>query len=942
MMRALHGALRAVLVVLVAACGGSDGGTPPADVNTMTINAGDGQTASVGSAPAVAPSVKITNQNQSPVANIAVTFAVASGGGQVTGGSTTTNAGGIATAGTWTMGTVPGMNTLTATAAGVNGSPLTFTATANAASPATMTKQAGDNQTATPGQAVAIRPAVKVVDQFQNPIAGVTVTFAVATGGGSITGGSAATGADGVATVGGWTLGPNAGANTITATITGTGITGNPATFTATGQFQAFNPTSNVSITGNQTYASVNIPAGVTVTVSSDAVITVSGDYTQAGVVSAPCRTLRVEATGVMTVSGNISNDCTDPAADGRDLVLIGRGGYDISNNEIASSGSISIMDGPNLSITPFISGNAARRSAEPDVAEAGPYRCRLRNMKLLARPLTKAKKPTRNPRGDDGSSGTSRTSGCGQLLSGQTGGNLLVDGITMTGGSGGDGGDGTSNTSAPAIGGAGGEPGALNLVSDGDIDIQGTVTLNLGNGGAGGNATATNSAPGGNATATGGAGSGLKPRNFSSPVTISSRTGTITITGTLRIVFGSAGAGGSATATGGAGAPGNPGAKGGDATANGGKGGDVEPWSLQTANVVVFGTIDVTGGVGGTGGASNKTPGAGGNGNVPGAAGGPGGNALGRGGDGGKGQPSPSMQNVPGVLAASVLTSPGGNAGSAVYSGARGGNGAEKCPPVGGGGGKGGDAGGGGGAPGIGSANGNVGTVTFSSFGNGGDGAAGNGGAGPGGTNNATVTPGGAAATGGAGSFQPGLPGGPCPTSNVSVNLTSTSPPLSPGQVSPGNYTMQLLDAATNAVVGSMRFVAAATAFYGDLPARLGWSSGSWTADLASAMVNNQPWTFSSWRVCVLNTQASMTNPVFVEELDANGQVLGFRTITPAEARSFDPGDVASRPVTSPQCLDITLNANTRSVRHRGAGGDINTMGGVGRLTQAAMEKKN
>jgi len=76
-------------------------------------------------------------------------------------------------------------------------------------------------------------------------------------------------------------------------------------------------------------------------------------------------------------------------------------------------------------------------------------------------------------------------------------------------------------------------------------------------------------------------------------------------------------------------------------------------------------------------------------------------------------------------------------------------------------------------------------------------------------------------------GSFQPGSPGGACPSTNVTVNLTSSTPTLNPGVVSPGTYSVQLRDAATNAVVGAMSFVAAGTAFYGSSPSRVGWSGG-------------------------------------------------------------------------------------------------------------------
>jgi len=79
--------------------------------------------------------------------------------------------------------------------------------------------------------AVATAPRVKVADQFGNGVAGVTVTFAVSGGGGSVTGATPTTGSDGTASAGGWTLGPTTGANTLTASATGLAS----VTFTATG-----------------------------------------------------------------------------------------------------------------------------------------------------------------------------------------------------------------------------------------------------------------------------------------------------------------------------------------------------------------------------------------------------------------------------------------------------------------------------------------------------------------------------------------------------------------------------------------------------------------------------------------------------------------------------------------------------------------------------------
>ncbi len=200
---------------------------------TLTLTAGNNQTAAVNTAVAVAPSVTIKDANNNPLVGTTVTFAVASGGGSITGGTVTTNASGVATVGSWTLGTTAGTNTLTASSPGVIGSPLTFTATGMPDAPQTMTLNAGNGQTATAGTTVPTPPSVLIKDQFNNPVGGVPVTFLVASGGGSITGGSATTNASGIAAVGSWQLGNTPGANTLTATSTA--VAGVTITFTATG-----------------------------------------------------------------------------------------------------------------------------------------------------------------------------------------------------------------------------------------------------------------------------------------------------------------------------------------------------------------------------------------------------------------------------------------------------------------------------------------------------------------------------------------------------------------------------------------------------------------------------------------------------------------------------------------------------------------------------------
>ncbi len=185
----------------------------------MAYNAGDAQTATAGSAVATAPSVIVKDANNQPLAGVNVVFAPASGGGSVTGGSATTNASGIATVGSWTLGTTAGTNTLTATSTGLTGSPVTFTATGAAGAAASMTKSAGDAQTANSGANVAALPSVHVTDANGNAVSGVGIAFSVVGGGGSATALSATTNASGDASVGSWTLGAGGASCTSVATI---------------------------------------------------------------------------------------------------------------------------------------------------------------------------------------------------------------------------------------------------------------------------------------------------------------------------------------------------------------------------------------------------------------------------------------------------------------------------------------------------------------------------------------------------------------------------------------------------------------------------------------------------------------------------------------------------------------------------------------------------
>jgi hypothetical protein len=321
--------------------------------DTIGINAGNNQTAPVGQPVPVAPAVRLVDRFGNPVANHSVTFAVTGGGGSVSGTPALSNAQGIATVGSWTLGAAPGTNTLRATAQGLPSSPVTFTATGqttatpklaittqpsssaqngvvfpqqpviqlqdaggqpintpgvsvtaailtgggalsgtltvvtDATGKATFTNLSiagtlgartlrftatgftsvtstsidlgagpaalvvvndGNNQSVNAGNPVATSPSVTVTDASGNPVQGATVTFAVASGNGSVTGAIQTTDVSGIARVGSWALGPLSGPNSLTATVSGTGVVGNPVTFNATalGNFWSTRASMNV------------------------------------------------------------------------------------------------------------------------------------------------------------------------------------------------------------------------------------------------------------------------------------------------------------------------------------------------------------------------------------------------------------------------------------------------------------------------------------------------------------------------------------------------------------------------------------------------------------------------------------------------------------------------------------------------------------------------
>lgn len=206
--------LRAMLAVVASLAACKETTSPPAPSAISAVSS-TALTGVVGGA-VTAPSVIVTSAGGTPVAGVTVSFSV-SGGGALGKSSAVTDGAGVASAASWTLGTTAGTQTVDASASGLPS--VRFIATASAGAAATMSAVAGDAQTANIGDAVAVAPAVQLKDAYGNAVAGATVTFSVVAGGGSVSGATATSGADGIARAGGWVLGIAAGAHSVRASV---------------------------------------------------------------------------------------------------------------------------------------------------------------------------------------------------------------------------------------------------------------------------------------------------------------------------------------------------------------------------------------------------------------------------------------------------------------------------------------------------------------------------------------------------------------------------------------------------------------------------------------------------------------------------------------------------------------------------------------------------
>jgi hypothetical protein len=204
------------LVVTAVAQAGT--GTELSLVKTL----GDGQVSQPGTLLG-SLRVRVLRADGTPVRGAEVAWTVTSGGGTLDAPTARTSGGGYASR-AWTLGPQAGEQTVTVSTPGAE--PVVFTATARGV---TLTKTMGDGQTAAAGTLLPRALQVRATAPDGSPAAGALITWTVSSGGGTLSRTESRTAANGRASVQ-WTLGPQGGAQTVTASAAGT----EPVVFTAT------------------------------------------------------------------------------------------------------------------------------------------------------------------------------------------------------------------------------------------------------------------------------------------------------------------------------------------------------------------------------------------------------------------------------------------------------------------------------------------------------------------------------------------------------------------------------------------------------------------------------------------------------------------------------------------------------------------------------------
>lgn len=452
-----------------------------------------------------------------------------------------------------------------------------------------------------------------------------------------------------------------------------------------------FEPTSDVQLSGERTFRRVRIPVGVTVRASDDLRLIAMEELRVEGSIVGDCVELEVRGGSVELV-GVVQNACSGTLPESPPpLTIRSSGAIDVLRTIIRSSGEVSVIGatGGSSGLAPaqqpgcVLDGSLMEAVPQDAAAASGGASWRI----SCGGPVEMAGTTVRSQNG-----GVAGESASGQAVvigqDGGAGGHIRVTGQTirfsginvLLAGDGAAGADVEAVAADPgedaeATAGDGGAAGGIEISSGGAIEVAGPLTLELGAGGDGGNASAE-AAPGADGTDTapaedGGSAVAIAGTGGSVPAV---ELGESSVSGADNVFIraGDAGDGGLALARAGDGGDGSPafppGAAGGTAEAVGGDGGSSATTGLSGSPVSRAGEggeIVLTGANGGRGASlcpSVSDP------DAPtdaGGAGGPGGLASGR-----DGRPGSSGTGDP---------EPGGGA---LFELARGGHGGAGSPP--------------------------------------------------------------------------------------------------------------------------------------------------------------------------------------------------------------------------------------------------------------------
>jgi len=152
----------------------------------MAIHSGNKQSAQIGQQVPEPLVVKVSDNNNNAVANVALQFAIHSGAGTIIGNALqNTNVAGLASV-NYRFGMTSGRNLVRVTSASLPGDTLLFTLTATPDTAFSMGITGGNNQTGVTDHLLNNPLLVKVEDQFGNGVPGIAILFTPQTGHGHI------------------------------------------------------------------------------------------------------------------------------------------------------------------------------------------------------------------------------------------------------------------------------------------------------------------------------------------------------------------------------------------------------------------------------------------------------------------------------------------------------------------------------------------------------------------------------------------------------------------------------------------------------------------------------------------------------------------------------------------------------------------------------------